>query len=182
MRQRCQYIAKLEEIGCSRFDTIPWMYVRWHRCFWRGREMEMSCLCNTKKSPWQIFTGVPCVVFQGTFAQAYFILVNASTNFPILQHFITASPLHGVICSYSNPVPSSSFAQYCHTVKHASTSHKAPSSKHRHCQLMDNALRSISIISMTTEPGTIVIEAFQKTKRSRRPSAFQILGQKCSSL
>jgi hypothetical protein len=130
--------------------------------------------CNAKKSPRQILQGS----FQpAPSPQAFFILVNTSTNTPILQHFITSSALHGVICSYSNPVPASSFAQYRHTVGHASTSHKPPSSKHRHCRLIDNALRSISIISMTTEPGTRLIEAFQQTKRLRRPSAFQILGQ-----
>lgn len=54
-------------------------------------------------------TGVPRAVFHGTFAAAqvkvsFFILINTSTNTPILQHFITSSLLHGVICSYSNPV------------------------------------------------------------------------------
>jgi hypothetical protein len=35
---------------------------------------------------------------------SFFILINTSTNTPILQHFTTSSLLHGVICSYSNPV------------------------------------------------------------------------------
>jgi hypothetical protein len=87
--------------------------------------------------PRQILQGSLRTVFSpSTFAQALFMLVNTSTNTPILQHFITSSPLHGVICSYSDPVPSSSFAQYRHTVGHASTAHKAPSSNHCHCWLL----------------------------------------------
>ena len=81
-------------------------------------------------------------------------------QYPILQHFITSSPLHGV--TYSSQiqcllVPSRSIVMLSST----RPPHKAPSSKPRHCRLIDNALRSISIISMTTEPGTILIEAFQ---------------------
>jgi hypothetical protein len=117
----------------------------------RGREMEMSCLCNAKKSPRQIFE----LTLQGSLAPSFthlragqtFLLhsyqyINQYSNTPALHYFITPSRGNLLVLQSS---PFSSFAQNRYTVKHASTSHKVPSSKHRHCWLIDSALRSISI-------------------------------------
>jgi len=125
-RQRCQYIARLEEIRSSRFDTIPWMYVRWHVRFWMGREMEMSYLCNAKKSPGRFCRG-PSHRLLGQHLRAGLLharqYINQYSNTPALHHFIIPSRGNLLV---SNPVRS--FARYHHAVKHASTSQ---STKHQ---------------------------------------------------
>ena len=68
--------------------------------------------------------------------------INQYSNTPALHYFITPSRGNLLVLQSS---PFSSFAQNRYTVKHASTPHKVPSSKHRHCWLIDSALRSISI-------------------------------------